>query len=265
MPGKPGEIKLVSNAMANITRRNIMNLLADSESEVEDIGDAIGNTMLDYHLKILEQASLVEKDGTTVRLSEYGRNFLESKSEKGPEKRIDISKCKPVDIVEIKQLIPCIADRTRFRIIARMNPPLEGALKALEPLFPRGRYSEKIGALIIQRGDVLITIYGKGNVTMTMIKGESEAEEILQGLRGTINAAIEKGVAPVSREKVVVDHTEIYKYLPQTDCKECGEQSCYTFAIRIMAGEVELDKCKPFQDAKYATNLEHLQALVEYI
>ena len=62
-----------------------------------------------------------------------------------------------------------------------------------------------------------------------------------------------------------MDHAEIYKYLPRTDCQICGEQSCYSFAIRLVGGETTLDKCTPLLEAKYATNLEHLRALLEYL
>jgi ArsR family metal-binding transcriptional regulator len=222
MPGKPEEIKMVSNAMANLPRRKMMSFLVDGEKTVGEIGEAVGKSMLDYHLKILEQASLIETKGGKVRLSEFGKNFMEGKAEKAPEKAADLSQAKSVEIVEVRQLLPCIADSTKFRIIANMAPPLGGALKALEPLFPRGRYSERIGALIIQRGDILITIYGTGNVTMTMIKDEAEARVMLKILKETINEAIAKGVAPTPREKVRVEPMEIYKYLPRTDCGECG-------------------------------------------
>ncbi len=77
-----------------------------------------------------------------------------------------------------------------------------GTLKVLEPLFPRGRYSDKIGALIIQKGDTITTIYSTGKVTLTMIKSENEAREALENLKSTINEAIAKGVAPAPREKV---------------------------------------------------------------
>ena len=150
-------------------------------------------------------------------------------------------------------------------MIARFSPPLGGSLKILEPLFPRARYSERIGALIIQRGNILITIYSTGNVTMTMIGSEAEAKQIAEDLRNTINEAIVKGVTPVPREKVKVDHMEIYQYLPKTNCQVCGEQSCYTFAIRLVAGETSLGKCTPLTEEKYATNLEHLRALLEYL
>ena len=265
MPGKPEEIKMVSNAMANAPRRKMMAFLADGEKTVEEIEEALGKSMLDYHLKILEGAGLIVTEERKAKLSEFGKNFMEGKSEKQPEKAADLSRAKPVEITEVRQLLPCIADSTKFRIIANMAPPLGGALKALEPLFTRGRYSERIGALIIQRGDVLITVYGTGNVTMTMIKDEAEAKKMLNDLKGMINEAIAKGVAPAPREKVRVEPMEILKYLPQTNCSECGEQSCYSFAIRMMGGEVSLDLCTPLKDPKYRQSLEHLQVLVEYI
>jgi ArsR family metal-binding transcriptional regulator len=100
---------------------------------------------------------------------------------------------------------------------------------------------------------------------MTMIRSEEEARETLEDLKKTINDAIVKGVTPVPREKVKVDHAEIYKYLPKVDCRICEEQSCYAFAIKLVGGETALDKCTPLLDARYSTNLEHIRILLEYL
>jgi len=265
MPGSPAEVKLVSNAMANATRRKIMAMLVESRRTPDEIAKSVGPNMLDYHLQMLQQAGLAEAKEGAIELTEFGKNFMESKAEKPAEVKSTLVGTKPIEIAEVKQLLPCIADTTKFRIIARVSPPLGGSLKLLEPLFPRGRYSEKIGALIIQKGNVLITIYSTGNVTMTMIRSEQDAKDTLEDLRKIINDAIAKGVTPVPREKVKVDHAEIFEYLPKTNCKLCGEQSCYSFAIRLVGGEVTLDKCTPLLDAKYATNLEHIKVLLEYL
>lgn len=265
MPGNPNEIKLVNNAMANATRRKIMNFLSTGDKSIEEIEGEVGKTMLDFHLKLLQQASLIEIENGTVKLSEYGKNFLKDKEEKSENKTADLSQAKPIEITEVRQLLPCIADPSKFRVIANMTPPLGGTLKVLEPLFPRGRCSDKINALIMQKGEVITTIYGTGKLTMTMIKNESEAREALDNLRSIINEAIAKGVAPAPREKVRVEPMELYKYLPQTNCGKCGEQSCYTFAIKLMSGEASLDKCTPLKEPKYTTNQEHLQVLSAYI
>ncbi|MGB9928176.1 MAG: (Fe-S)-binding protein [Methanosarcina sp.] len=265
MPGNPNEIKLINNAMSNATRRKIMNFLAAGERTFEEVGGEIGKSMLDFHLKLLEQANLIEFGEGTVKLSEYGKNFLKEKEEKNTEKSADLSKAKPVEVAEVRQLLPCIADTSKFRVIANLAPPLGGTLKVFEPLFARGRYSDKINALVIQKGEVITTVYGTGKVTLTMIKGEGEAKEALENLKNTINEAISKGVAPAPREKVRVEPMEIYKYLPQTNCGKCNEQSCYTFAIKLMAGEVTLENCTILKESEYVTNQEHLQVLAAYI
>ncbi|WP_135389037.1 helix-turn-helix domain-containing protein [Methanolobus halotolerans] len=183
MPGSPEEIKLVSNAMSNAIRRKIMSLLKEESRTREEICKVIGQTMLDYHLQILQQAELIVNNNELLDLTDFGKNLLESKEEKSVDSKNDLSGTKPVDIVEIRQLLPCIADKSKYRVIARLEPPLGGALKLLEPLFPRARYSEKLGVLIIQKGNIMTTAYSTGNVTMTMISSANEAEQILDDIK----------------------------------------------------------------------------------
>jgi len=265
MPGSPDEMKLVSNAMSNATRRKIMSLLKDGSKPKEEIQKITAPAMLDYHLQLLQQAGLVDIKDKLFELTDFGNHFLESKKHTSTGYRKDLSKSKPVDIVEVRQFLPCIADKSEYRIIARLKPPLEGALELLEPLFPRARYSEKLGVLIIQKKNQMITVYSTGNVTMTMVSSIEEAKKILEDLKKDINDAIETGIKSTFGEKIQVDHNEVYKYLPGTNCRICGEQSCYSFAIRLTGNETTLDKCRPLFEQKYAINLEHLQTLMEYL
>ncbi|UCH02383.1 MAG: acetyl-CoA decarbonylase/synthase complex subunit gamma [Candidatus Bathyarchaeota archaeon] len=38
---------------------------------------------------------------------------------------------------------------------------------------------------------------------------------------------------------------EVYKLLPKTNCKECGEENCMAFATKLVNREVSLEKCTP--------------------
>ena len=38
---------------------------------------------------------------------------------------------------------------------------------------------------------------------------------------------------------------DIYKLLPKTNCKECGQDNCMAFATKIVNREVEIESCKP--------------------
>ena len=265
MSGNANKTKLVNFAMANKARRKIINFLANCDRGIEEIGGITGKETLDFHLKILQEAGLIELEERIVKLSEYGNNFLKGQKENATEEIKDLSQAKPVEIAEIRQLLPCIADSSKFRVIANMTPPLGGILKILEPIFPRGNYSDIKDSLIVKRGEIITTIFGSGKVSMRMIKNEDEAREELENLRNTINEAILKGVVPAPREKIRVELMDIYKYLPQTNCGKCDEQGCYSFAIKLMAGQVTLEKCTPLKEPKYAYNEEQLQFLAVYV
>lgn len=38
---------------------------------------------------------------------------------------------------------------------------------------------------------------------------------------------------------------DVYKLLPKTNCKECGEENCMAFATKLVNRDVPLEKCKP--------------------
>lgn len=265
MSGGISETKLVNFAMGNKARRKIINFLANSDRNVEEIEVLVGKKMLDFHLKILQDAGLIELKERNIKISEYGKNFLKGKKENVTEEIKDLSQAKPVEIAEVRQLLPCIADSTKFRVVANMVPPLGGILKILEPIFPRGNYSDKKDSLIVQKGEIITTIYGSGKIVMRMVKNEDEAIEELENLKNAINETIKKGLFPPPREKLRVELMEIYKCLPQTNCRECGEQGCYSFAIRLLAGQVSLDKCTKLKESGYEINQERLQFLAAYI
>lgn len=264
MPENIDETKLVNFATANVIRKKIINILEDHNRSTEEIREKIGKSSFDFHLKILQDAKLILLEEGTVKLSEYGKKFLQEKTDKDMEEASDFFQVKPVEVTEIRQLLPCIADPSKLRVIANMAPPLRGSLKILEPLFPRSRYLDRTRSLIIQKEEIIITVYSSGKVGMGMIKNESEAREVLEELKITINEAISKGVAPAPREKINIVLMDIYKYLPQTNCGKCGEQGCYSFAIRLMGKETTLDKCTPLKEPRYIVNKEHLQVLTAY-
>lgn len=57
---------------------------------------------------------------------------------------------------------------------------------------------------------------------------------------------------------------EIYKLLPKTNCKKCGEQTCMAFAFKVVNRERQIEECKPlFEEEKYAKQKEQLLEMLE--
>jgi len=52
---------------------------------------------------------------------------------------------------------------------------------------------------------------------------------------------------------------DIFKYLPKTNCKICGEETCMAFAMKLIERETELALCTPlFDESKYQENKDTL-------
>jgi len=52
---------------------------------------------------------------------------------------------------------------------------------------------------------------------------------------------------------------EIFKLLPKTNCQECGVPTCMAFAVKLAAGQAELDAC-PYVSAESREKLEEASA-----
>jgi acetyl-CoA decarbonylase/synthase, CODH/ACS complex subunit gamma len=55
---------------------------------------------------------------------------------------------------------------------------------------------------------------------------------------------------------------DVYKLLPKTNCGECQEANCMTFATKVVNGELTLDGCTPMTDEKYRAEYEKLLDLM---
>ena len=94
--------------------------------------------------------------------------------------------------------------------------------------------------------------------------------------RDSATIEMEKIIAEVNRiwmdrENLTPLHTarkrlvamEIYQLLPQTNCKLCGQPSCFAFASKVTVGEADVHACTPlFEEEQYS---EKRQALLEML
>jgi acetyl-CoA decarbonylase/synthase complex subunit gamma len=56
---------------------------------------------------------------------------------------------------------------------------------------------------------------------------------------------------------------DIYKLLPKTNCKECGQENCMAFATKIVNREATIDQCKPLQKKEYEKQYAQLKELLK--
>ncbi len=57
---------------------------------------------------------------------------------------------------------------------------------------------------------------------------------------------------------------EVYKLLPKTNCKKCGEPTCMSFAFKVINREKDIEECTPlFEDDKYSRQRDELLKMLE--
>ncbi len=56
---------------------------------------------------------------------------------------------------------------------------------------------------------------------------------------------------------------DVYKLLPGTNCKECGESNCMAFAAKLVNREATLQECPPLLAEKYKAAFDKLWALLK--
>ena len=82
-------------------------------------------------------------------------------------------------VISIEQVLPCIADPWKLRVIAQLdeNPDL-----LLLTRYLGGRYSEGLGVLMAKSGFREITFYKDGKVAVRMVDTKEEAEKFINGM-----------------------------------------------------------------------------------
>ncbi|MEM2937465.1 MAG: (Fe-S)-binding protein [Candidatus Bathyarchaeia archaeon] len=173
--------------------------------------------------------------------------------------------------IEIKEISPCTADTERIKFLAQADKPLEDVLSVLYLAIPNAKYSEKLGALSYNYKQHLITIFASGRIGMTYVKNRSEAEKLVEEARRLINRALVylkthgKPSSEMIQAKKELTPVKIYELLPKTNCKICGEQGCFAFAVKLINGEKNLQDCTLLDSREYIANKVQLERMMSPI
>jgi acetyl-CoA decarbonylase/synthase complex subunit gamma len=63
--------------------------------------------------------------------------------------------------------------------------------------------------------------------------------------------------------KTHISPIDVYRLLPMTNCKACGDENCMAFATKLVNREVNLDACPPLLEAAHRAAYEQLWALLK--
>jgi ArsR family metal-binding transcriptional regulator len=99
------------------------------------------------------------------------------------------------------------------------------------------------------------------------LESREHAQEMVDWLVNLVNDtwARRDEIEPDATTRERRQPLELYHLLPRTNCKECGEQTCFAFALKLAAGQAGAGDCPLLYDdaalSEQRSKLEDLLAL----
>jgi len=153
---------------------------------------------------------------------------------------------------KITRTLPCLADPEKIRVIAEIPDEIHEVFPYLNATLKGCIYNHPANTLTIRKDQKLITLHVL-HITLAKIEDEKEAEEILKWLKDLINETYEKRdqIKPNYSMAGELKALDIFKLLPGTNCKKCGEPTCLAFAVKLVGRDIEITRCDPLFSEKY--------------
>jgi ArsR family metal-binding transcriptional regulator len=141
---------------------------------------------------------------------------------------------------------PCDPGAERFAATTRLAVDISRVLPYLNATLRGAVYLPEAEALTWKKGGHNIAFHAY-EIATSNVEDRDSAEKVLRGLIDLVNQTWERRaeITPDTTTRQRPTSMAIFKLLPQTNCKQCGEQTCYTFALKLAASQKKLADCPP--------------------
>jgi ArsR family metal-binding transcriptional regulator len=158
---------------------------------------------------------------------------------------------------------PCEPGAERFAARARLTAPIDEALPYLNATLRGAVYNRAAGALTWKKAGHSIAFHAY-EIATSNVEDRDAAVKELRWLVDLVNRTWERRaeITPDFETHLRPTPMAVYKLLPRTNCKACGEPTCFTFALRLAAAQVEVESCPQLFEPAQAQNLAELRTML---
>lgn len=161
------------------------------------------------------------------------------------------------------QFPECDHSAEKANALAELSDDVSEVLPYLNAVLKGASYNPHVPSLLFQHGGHRIVLRPR-EVGVTRLEDENEARRVLDWLMQTINQMWERRaqIRPDHRATRAPGLLDIYRLLPGSNCRDCGEPSCMAFAAKLVRREARVDACRPLLSQEMAERRERLVELV---
>lgn len=158
---------------------------------------------------------------------------------------------------------PCDPGAERFAAAVRLTTDISAILPYLNATLRGAVFFPAANALTWKKGGHNIAFHSY-EIATSNVEDRDAAVKELEGLVALINRTWERRLelTPDYATRQRPTSMAVYKLLPQTNCKQCGEPTCYTFALKLVTSQKTLADCPPLYEPQLIDKLTVLQEMV---
>lgn len=158
---------------------------------------------------------------------------------------------------------PCEPGAERYAARARLTTDISKILPYLNATLRGAIYYPFVNALTWKKGGHNIAFHAY-EIATSNVEDRDGAEKELNGLIDLVNHTWERRVeiTPDTSTRQRPTPMAIYKLLPNTNCKQCGESTCYLFALKLAVSQKKLADCSPLAEPQYTEKRAALEGTV---
>lgn len=155
---------------------------------------------------------------------------------------------------------PCEPGAERFSAIARLVTDIREVLPYLNATLRGAIYTAAAPAVTWTKGGHYVAFHPY-QIAVSNVEDRDAAIKEVEGLVRLVNRTWERRaeIEPDYETHARPTPMALYKLLPGTNCKQCSQPTCFTFALKVAAAQVKLENCPPLFEPQYADRLAQLQ------
>ena len=159
---------------------------------------------------------------------------------------------------------PCDPGAERWTAVARLKKDISAVLPYLNAIKHGAVYNRAAHALTWKEGGHNNALHPH-EIAVSNVEDRVEAEQVISALINTVNLTWDRRaeIEPNFETRQRPAPMTILKLLPGTNCKECGQPTCFTFALKVAAGQQKPEDCPPLLQPEFAEQLAQLQAIID--
>lgn len=158
---------------------------------------------------------------------------------------------------------PCDPGAVRYAARARLIRDISEVLPYLNATLQGAIFIPGAQALTWKQGGHHNAFHAL-EIATSNLEDREEAVKEIEGLIDLVNRTWEhrSEITPDMRTRQRPTPMAIYKLLPNTNCKQCGEPTCFSFALKLAASLKRIAECAPLLETQCAGNLAVLEAMI---